>query len=404
MRILAIILIGMLSLTGCVADGNNQDLGQESEDVYRIGVYQPLSGEDAEEAKAEIEGIELAHKVKSQVLGKKIELVYADNKSDIFKGKLAAQKLVNNEVDLVLGSYGNVMSMTGGKYFSEAGIPAIAITCSNPLVTKGNPYYFRVGTVDAYQSPVIASFVFSELKAKNIAIVKIVKDDFGTALAQGFSEKLEELDESIKIINLEIREDMANMDIQLEKLKESKADLVYMPIGPDRSLAIMEGAKDINYSPQFVGTSLWRDDCMIEDGGRLVEGIIFTDYLDGASSINEKAEEFLANYKKYYGDETPSYGAALGYDAYMIAISMLEAQAQSEEEVSLQGLLAQLFGYEGVTGSISFNEDGDPIKPMRISTIENGEFIEKTIAEPDEDLLEGNGKTEDSDEESEKEN
>lgn len=390
MRILALILTAMLCLTGCVGQTTDPNSDQD-EDVYKIGIYQPLTGDDADGAQAELWGIELAHMLNPTVAGKKVELVYADTKSDSFGGKLAAQKLVNNRVDIILGSYGNVMSMTGGRYFAEGKIPAIAITCSNPLVTKGNPYYFRIGTVDSYQAPVAASYVFNELKSREIAILKVAKDDYGTALAQSFSEKLEELDESLEVISLDVSIDLGNLNQQLEKLKQAKAKVIYLPCGNESALAIMAAAAEIGYRPQFVGTYLWHDQAFLEKGGDLLEGIVFTDYLDGASAINDKATEFLANYKKQYGEDLPQLGAALGYDAYMLAISALEAQAQENGEVSLQELLAKTSGFEGVTGRITFNEDGDPIKPMRISTVENGEFKEKHIAKPEEDPEENSG-------------
>lgn len=231
----------------------------EDEDVYKIGIFEPLSGNDAEDAQAEINGIILAHKLKPTILGKPVELVYADNKSDTFNGKLAAQKLVNKKVDIILGSYGNVMSMTGGRYFADAEIPAIAISCSNPLVTKGNPYYFRVGTVDAYQAPMAASYVFNELKTDKIAIIRIAKDDFGTALAQSFSDKLKEFDESLEAVSVELEKGFEDPVEILKQLKQKKIEVVYMPCGSEDALALMEKADEIGFKPEFVGTNLWHN-------------------------------------------------------------------------------------------------------------------------------------------------
>ncbi len=382
MRILALILIGILSLTGCVGDIGQDEA--EQEEVYKIGIYQPLTGEDSEKARAELEGIELAHKLHPTVSGKRVELVYADNKSDIFSGKLAAQKLVNSKVDIILGSYGNVMSMTGGRYFEEAEIPAIAVTCSNPLVTKNNPYYFRIVTVESLQAPMAASFVFNELAPEKVAIVKIAKDDFGTALAQSFSEKLAELDENLEIVSLEISRDLENLSGQMEKLKESRASVVYVPCGGEKALSILAEARALNIRIQFVGTSLWHDNNFLEMGGDLLEGAIFTDYLDIAADVCDEPTSFASTYQMNFDRDFTPPEAALGYDAYMLAISVLKARAEGNNQMSLRELLASTKDFEGVTGKISFNEDGDPIKPMRISTVENGEFKEKYIAKPEE--------------------
>lgn len=125
----------------------------------------------------------------------------------------------------------------------------------------------------------------------------------------------------------------------------------------------------------------------MEKGGALLEGIVFTDYFDGASSVSEETEAFISAYKKNYEGEIPPPGAALGYDAYMLAVSALAAKAESQAEdggeESLLSILIKTKDFKGATGTISFNEDGNPIKPMQLSTVENGVFKQKYIAKPE---------------------
>jgi branched-chain amino acid transport system substrate-binding protein len=383
--ITAILTISLLIVVGCSSAEDAKAYIGSTADTVKIGVYQPLSGKDMDNAKPEIIGIELAHKLYPRVLGKKVELVYANNKSNILHGRLAAQKLVNSEVEIILGSYGNIMSMTGGQYFQEAGIPAISITCTNPLVTKGNPCYFRIGTIDSFQAIMAAKYVYNELKPEKVAILRETGDDYGTALAQQFSDKLISLAETeeaepIKIFPEEYKKNETDYERHLRQIKNSGAQVIYLPCSWEEAVEIIKQAKEISMDFLFIGTDIWHEKGFIEEGGEDVEGVIFTDYFDGETSIGQKTQEFLSAYKREYGDDIPSNGTALGFDAYLLALHAIEKRTESE---SLCDVLAGVRDFVGATGSISFDEDGDPIKPVVLTTIEKGEFKHKYTAEPE---------------------
>ena len=382
-----VLMVGLCIITACTRDSNvgaDRSLASSADDIVRIGIYQPLSGKDQDHADKEIMGIELAHRLYPRVQGKKVELIYADNKSDFFHGKLAAQKLINKGVDIVLGSYGNVMSMVGGEYFLEAGIPAISITCTNPLVIKGNPCYFRIETTDSFQAIMAAKYVFNELKPQNVAILKEEEDDYGTALAQQFSDKLASLSEvegedPINIAVEEYRQDETSYEKQLSKFKEIDTQVIYLPCSWIKAAEIIKQAKKRGIDALFIGTDIWHDEGFIEEGGQDVEGVVFTDYFDGEVTIGQRTLEFLSAYEKEYGQGTPPNGTALGFDAYLLALYAIEKQEGFE---SLCDTLAGIKDFVGATGSITFDGDGDPYKPVVLTTIDKGEFKHKYTAEP----------------------
>ena len=116
----------------------------QEDKLIRIAVFEPLTGEYASAAADEIAGIELAQKLFPTVLDSTVELVYFDNKSNPDNAKQLAEEIAADEtIKLVLGSYGNTMTVAAGDIFEEAGLPAIAITCTNPLITRTNPFYSR---------------------------------------------------------------------------------------------------------------------------------------------------------------------------------------------------------------------------------------------------------------------
>jgi branched-chain amino acid transport system substrate-binding protein len=110
-----VMLIAMVAtlLSGCTTLDNftNTFLKSDTDDkdVIKIGVYEPLSGKEKEHGELELQGIELAHELLPVAIGKKVELVYADNKSDVDVAVSTAESLVEKKVSVVLGSYGNTL-------------------------------------------------------------------------------------------------------------------------------------------------------------------------------------------------------------------------------------------------------------------------------------------------------
>ena len=131
-----------------------------SGDVIKIGVFEPQTGENGGGGLQEVYGIRYANQMFPTVNigGKeyKIELVEADNKSDKTEAVTAAQSLISAGCSVVLGSYGSGVSIAAGEIFADAQVPAIGCSCTNPQVTLGNDYYFRVCFIDPFQGTVMA--------------------------------------------------------------------------------------------------------------------------------------------------------------------------------------------------------------------------------------------------------
>ena len=159
-----------MSLAACGADSSS-DASSDSqsssdaasgEKVVKIGVFEPATGDSGAGGKQEMLGMQYANHMTPTVdIGGetcKVELVYADNGSDSAKAPTAASELVSKDVSLVLGTYGSSCAMAGGPIFGEAGLAAIGVTCTNPGVTAGNDYYFRICFLDPFQGTVLANF------------------------------------------------------------------------------------------------------------------------------------------------------------------------------------------------------------------------------------------------------
>ena len=188
----ALLLALCLSLCACETYDNfyNEFFADRDNDVpsLRIGVFEPVTGPDSEAAAEEISGIELAHQLYGSVLGYRVDLVYADNQSDTELAAQVAQELVEKEVSVVLGSCKSMLSLAASDVFKASKVPAIGITCTNPLLTQTNEYYFRVCYPDSYEGSSAASYIYKGLDQAGAAVLKMAEDDYAQTIIEEFEK------------------------------------------------------------------------------------------------------------------------------------------------------------------------------------------------------------------------
>ena len=186
---LAAMLISAVAMTlmaGC--GGGAKSGGKSDAKTVKVGVFLPLTGDNAAGGELELRGIKLANKLHPEVNGKKIELVVADNKSDKAEAANVAARLIEKDkVKVILGSYGSSLAMAAGNIVKEAKVPAIGTSCTNPQVTLNNDYYFRACFIDPFQGTVMANYAFKK-GFKKIAIVQEVSNDYAVGLAKFFKD------------------------------------------------------------------------------------------------------------------------------------------------------------------------------------------------------------------------
>lgn len=378
-KILTVFMMAALVVivTGCTTFDNfkTEFITGEKGDVVRIGVFEPLSGTDKELAAKEVEGIELAYGLHPTVDGKKIELVYSDNRSDIDAADTAIQDLIKKNPVMVLGSYGNANSLVAAEYLEEAEIPAITMTNTNPLVTSSNDFYFRVCYVDTYQGTALAQYAYDGLKAKKTAILVPSGDEQAAMIAQKYMNRfisLTDRDSSIAA-NLEYEPGTSDYAEQLKLIESAGADVVLLPVSTDDTIKILEQAAEQKLDVKFLGIDSWNIEKLSTDiSGSMIDNLVFTKVteIEAADSDNRNADEFFEAYGSIYGtEEIPDSATALGYDAYMIAIEALsEAGSDADGKVIKDKILN--LKYKGASGNITFNSKGDPKKSVTIYSLD----------------------------------
>ena len=359
-----------------------------ADDVIKIGVFEPSTGDSASGGKKEILGMQFANSETPTVTigGKEyqVELVMADNGSSTDKAPSAASDLVSKDVSIVLGSYGSGVSMAGGPKFEEAGLAALGVTCTNPNVTAGNDYYFRICFLDDFQADVLANFAMDKFNAK----VAYCLGENGNEDDQGLIAFFTKVFEAAggKVIADSFPTNNSDFYSFLNKAKSENADVIFTPVSIAYATQIISQAASLGIEAPILGSDTLDDNMVLEAAkGTDIKLFVSTFYQEGGSPefdagikayINENPEAMTNN----GGNDTIAAVTAMGYDAYYVALEAIKA-ADSADSYDIKDALGGVT-YEGVSGAIAFDEVGDAIRDtafIKTSDNANGVWILETV-------------------------
>ncbi|MDD3251837.1 MAG: ABC transporter substrate-binding protein [Lachnospiraceae bacterium] len=386
-KVLAVSLTACMSaslLAGCggsSSSGSGAAAGGSSngEKVIKIGVFEPTTGENGGGGFQEVLGMRYANQTHPTVkIGEdeyKVELVEVDNKSDKTEAVNAAQKLVSEKVSVVLGSYGSGVSIAAGQIFADAKIPAIGASCTNPQVTQGNDFYFRTCFLDPFQGTVMANYA-NDNGAKTAAVITQLGDDYSSGLGSFFKSAFADLGGSI-VSEEQFQTNQTDFKAILTNIKAQNPDFIFTPSSITTAPLIIKQARELGITATIAAGDTWENSTIIENAGDSANGVVISTFFDEAEPANDEAASFIAGFKTFLKDnkqeEIIPAVSALGYDAYLCAIKAIE-DAGSTDTTAIRDALKNV-SIDGVTGTISFDENGDAKKDMAfIKTIEDGQF------------------------------
>jgi branched-chain amino acid transport system substrate-binding protein len=377
----AALLAVLLAAGGCKSSSPSQAT------TVKLGVFEPMTGANAAGGEMEVEGIKLANELYPSVkVGDKdykIELLIVDNKSDKVEAANAAQRLVDQDkVHAILGSWGSSLSMAAGPIVKDKKIPAVALSATNPLVTKGNDYYFRVCFIDPFQGTVMANYAFKEVKAKKAVIIREVSNDYSVGLAKFFADAFMKLtgDPSAILAQLNYNTNDQDFTAQLTTVKSMKPDVIFAPGNYTESALIIKQARELGIATPFLGGDTWEAPEFVDVGKGAVEGAVLSTFFATEVAITPTSKEFLDAYRKKYQKE-PAAVTALGFDGYLVLRSAIE-KAQSLEGPKIRDALVAIKGFPGAAGNITFDQDRNATKSAVIKVVKGGKFVYLTTVEP----------------------
>ncbi len=333
-----------------------------------IGVFEPASGDSASGGKKEMLGMQYANAETPTVevggVTYNVELAYADNGSNTDKAPSAASELVSKNVALVLGSYGSGVSMAGGPVFDEAGLSVIGVTCTNPNVTAGNDYYFRICFLDPFQGTVLANFAMDKFDAEVAYCLGEAGNEYDQGLIAFFKTAFEAAGGTV--ITDSFPTNNSDFNTYLNKAKNEGAEVIFTPVSIAYATQIITQAASLGIEIPFVGSDTLDDNMVLAAAeGTDIQLYVSTFYQEGG------APEFDAGVKEYInsnseamtnngGNDTIAAVTAMGYDAYYVALEAIKA-AGSTDPAAIKAALPGVT-YEGVSGAIAFDDSGDAVR------------------------------------------
>ncbi len=342
----------------------------------RVGIYEPMSGQNAFVGQLEVDGMQLANKEMPEVLGQKIQLFIVDNKSDKIEAANAVKRLIEKDkVVAILGSYASSLALAGGDVTEKAKVPAIGTSCTNPLVTQGKKYYFRACFIDPYQGAGAATYAVRTLKAKKAAVLVEVSSDYAVGLSAFFERSFKRLGGEV-VSKLMYNAGDQDFTAQLTELISKEPDVVFVPGYFAEGGIILKQARELGAKFRIMGGDAMDNPMAVEIAGKAAEGFLHTafPYDPDMPAMNPEAKKFTEAWKKAYGDKPTNCNAALGYTAYFMLYDAIKRAGSADPEAITKALAATK-DLATPMGVLTLDADHNPSMPIGVIEIQNGKRV-----------------------------
>lgn len=381
-----VVAVGLVALfmTGMLAGCG----GSSSKDV-KIGILNEMTGGNATMGTSAANGAKMAIKeanAKGGVLGKQIQGVVADNKSEPSESANAMTKLVSQDkVVAVTGVFSSSDAIAAASVAEATKVPFIAVGATNPKVTldektnKVKDYTFRVCFIDPFQGTVGANFVLNTLKLKQAVMLVDNSSDYSKGLASFFKESFVKGGGTVLGEEAYLQKDQDFKTI-LTKVKALNPEVIYVPGYYEEVGKIVKQARELGITVPIVGGDGWDSPKLVEVGtAAALNNTYFTNHYS-VDDTSTASQAFVEAYKKEYG-QAPDALAVLGYDAANVLIDAIQ-RANSTEPSKIREALAATKDYPAVTGPTTLNDTHDAVKNVVIIEMKDGKQMFKETVKP----------------------
>ncbi len=333
------------------------------EDTVKIGVTQPLTGPVGASGNYVTQGAKIAETFlneKGGLLGRKVELIVEDNKSNPKEAVATAEKLiVRDQVPVLMGAWSSTYTLAVMPKLMEYEVPMVVETSSSgKITTSGNPWIFRISPTSAMEAKAFADKVgqFNIQKASFL----VVNNDWGLGAANAFSGMLEG-----KGIEVGVKETMdagaQDMSAQLAKIKASGSDTLFVTTSVEQLTLVLKQAVEQQIPQQIITTGGSQSpDQLIEQAGAAANGsyhlLFFAPWFPESAPNPEVAKAFVDEWNKRGHKFAGLTEGFRGYDGIMTIAAGIEGAGNTNSDDIRKALWD--VEVEGVNGDISFIEMG----------------------------------------------
>jgi branched-chain amino acid transport system substrate-binding protein len=377
--ILAVIALSLaLLLTGC---SNSELPAKQSEKVIRIGFIGPLTGDMKTFGESTRNAFDLAVEQSGGKIGDyKIETLVLDDGNDAAEAASAATRLIaEDKVKALVGSLSHRTTYAISQVANGNKVVMIAGSATNPVITVENGvrknFIFRACYIDPLQGAVAAKFASNNLKAKTAAVFYNREDTYySTGLAASFKDTFTKAGGKILAYESYLQND-ADYSKSLNNIAGLKPDVLYLPDQYQKVRLIAKQAREKKVNAIFIGGDDW--DSTEYDSA--VEGGYFTNHFS-AGDPRPEVKKWVDDYRAKFGAD-PDVRAALCYDATSLLLNAIKV-SNSDDSEAIKDALQATRDFPAVSGNISFDNDGNPIKPAAVIQVKDGKQVYVTTMAP----------------------
>ena len=364
-RILIALMLSLSLFSACANPG-------PASDKVRVGVFMSLTGSTANFGISSVNGIKMAAdeiNAAGGINGKQIELLVQDDRSDAQEAATIVTKFVTqDQVHAILGEVASSRSIAAAPIAQNAKVPMLTPSSTNPEVTKKGDFIFRSCFIDPVQGAAIAQFAAKTLNAKSAAIMVDRKNDYSTGLEKVINETFTKMGGKIVAVQ-SYQEGDQDFNAQLTSLKGANPEVIFVPGYYNDVGLIAKQARDKGITVPLIGGDGWDSTQLYAIGGTALNGSYFTNHYSPYDT-DPKVQKFVNDYKARY-NSLPDALAATAYDAAKIMFDAIK-RASSLEGAAIRDALAATKEFPGVTGTVTFNENRDAVKPIVMIEIKDG--------------------------------
>ncbi|MFA4917956.1 MAG: ABC transporter substrate-binding protein [Thermodesulfovibrionales bacterium] len=363
------VLVSVIALSGFLL----LSCAKEKSAEIKLGAVLPLTGDTASYGKNAQNGIDLVVEEINQaggIGGKKLVVAYEDDKGKANEAINAMNKLITiNKVPVIMGSAGSSVTLAMSSVANQNKTVLITpISSSKELTDKGGAYFFRVCPSDAFQSRILADWIWDK-GYKTVGMI-YVNNSWGQGLKDEFVTRYEKKGGKVVIAEATM-EGQKDFKTVISKVMGSKPDALFTPTYGIEGGILLKQLKEMKAKLPVFGADVWSSPELLTSAGNAAEGIYLT---LPAKPSGPKYNVFAQKFKAKYGQEPDVY-AAYSYDMMqIIALGLKEGNTTGEK---MQTYLRAMPAFDGVTGTTKFDEHGDVVtKTFSKQIITSGKYVD----------------------------
>ncbi|EHQ90838.1 ABC transporter substrate-binding protein [Desulfosporosinus youngiae] len=374
---MSLILSALIMVSGCGASkpAEKEPAAADSKEPIKIGFLGAKTGDVAMYGLNTLKGLNMAVEEinKEGLLGRQVKLVEEDNAGQKDQAINITNKLISQDkVVAMIGDPTTGITRVAGQIANSKKTVIMSAGATGTDVVEIGPYVFRDTLLDTIAAPATMKYVIQEKGWKNVALITSKNNDYSVSLSKIFSSAITDNGGNI-VIEEFIQDKDTDFSGQITKIKAANPDVIVFSGYYTEGALIMKKAREVGIKAIMVGGDGLQGEDLMKIGGEAVEGSIsYAGFSPEQPTPN--TEKFINAYKAKYNNEEPDLFSAQGYDALMLIAKAIK-DANSADPEKFKDTLAKTNNYDGVSGSITFQENREPIKsPVYLLEVKGGKF------------------------------